>query len=261
MLDRRFSPARLLSELLRLPLLTLTVAAGALLVQALPGWIDLLEYRRAAIGGGELYRLLGGHLTHWSWKHLGYDLAAFLILGIALERRSRLRWVLCVVGTALASSSLLWVLRPQIASYRGLSAIDSALFAAFAVELAAEAWHSGRTGAAPGYRLAALAFPGLLVAKMLYEAVTGTALFAHVGGITVLPELHLLGALVGAVVLGLSSGSSAPSSIGPSPEVLGPGGKTSCEKNRGSDGLGSPVTKKTTALTESELLFPKKHRL
>jgi|GEM_PF-880375 len=243
MRDRPYSLARIF----RLPLLTLTVAACTLLVQALPSWVDLLEYRRTAVTGGELYRLLGGHLTHWSWKHLGYDLAAFLILGVAVERRSRLRWGLCVVGTALASSSLLWVLRPEIAAYRGLSAIDSALFAAFAVELAAEAWRSRGSDTSPVSRLAALALPGLLVAKMLYETVTGTALFAHVGGITVLPELHLLGALVGALALGFPPGTSPPIPI----ERAG----------RPSDPLGRQAAKKPDALTSLEAQLPKKQGL
>lgn len=183
----------------RLPWLTLTVGAVALLIHLLPGLSAAFEYRRDAFAGGELHRLLGGHLTHWSATHLVYDLAAFLLFGTAVERRSRTAWVVTVAGTAGLSSLLLWWLRPEIAVYRGLSAIDSALFAAFATELVASALRERRGPLAP--RLAALGLPALLVAKMLWEATTGTALFAEVGGVTVLPELHLVGAVVGLAVM------------------------------------------------------------
>lgn len=181
----------------RLPWLTLTVGAVALLIHLLPGLAAALEYRRDALATGELHRLLAGHLTHWSATHLAYDLAAFLVLGIAVETRSRIRWAVTVGGTAVLSSLLLWWLRPEIAVYRGLSAIDSALFAAFATELVGCALRERRGPLAP--RLAALGLPALLVAKMLYEAATGTALFAEVAGVAVLPELHLVGAVVGLV--------------------------------------------------------------
>jgi rhomboid family GlyGly-CTERM serine protease len=182
-------------SLRRLPWLTLTVGASALLIHLWPGLATVLEYRRDALATGELHRLLGGHLAHWSATHLAYDLGAFLLLGIAVESRGRLRWAVTVGGTAVLSSLLLGWLRPEIAVYRGLSAIDSALFAAFATELVGSALRERRGPLAP--RLAALGLPALLVAKMVYEAVTGTALFAEVGGVAVLPELHLVGALVG----------------------------------------------------------------
>lgn len=182
----------------RLPWLTLSVAAIALVIHLVPPLAAAFEYQREGLARGELHRLVWGHLTHWSAKHLAYDLAAFLVLGILVESRSRARWAIAVVGTALASSVLLWLLRPEITMYRGLSAIDSALFAAFATELVGSALRQ-RSGPLTS-RLAALALPALLVAKMLYEAVTGTAFFAEVGGVTVLPELHLVGALVGLAV-------------------------------------------------------------
>ena len=179
----------------RFPWLTLSLGGLALLIHLLPELAAALEYRRDALAAGELHRLLAGHFTHWSVPHLAYDLAAFLVLGIAVERRSRVRWAITVAGTALLSSLLLWWLRPEIAVYRGLSAIDSALFAAFATELVGGALRERGGPLAP--RLAALGLPALLIAKMLYEAATGTAFFAEVGGVVVLPELHLVGAVVG----------------------------------------------------------------
>ena len=76
----------------RLPWLTLTLGALALLIHWLPELAAALEYRRDGLAAGGLHRLLGGHLTHWSATHLAYDLAAFLVLGIAVEGRSRGRW-------------------------------------------------------------------------------------------------------------------------------------------------------------------------
>lgn len=63
-----------------------------------------LEYRRAAVLHGQVWRLLTGNLVHLGWVHLARDVAGlFLIWDLvanSLERSSRL-WVLCVCGLAV----------------------------------------------------------------------------------------------------------------------------------------------------------------
>lgn len=141
----------------------------------------LLQYDRAAILHGEVWRLITGHFVHWSIGHLAWDLAAFLILGAICMRR---RWlfVTVILATAIVVSMFLLMACPEVAQYRGLSAIDSALWL-WAVFIVGER----RVGLA-------LTLLSLFAAKLMIES-AGVALF--VGGITLLPVVHLIGAAVG----------------------------------------------------------------
>ena len=86
----------------------------------------LLQYDRAAILQGEVWRLITGHFVHWTPSHLAWDLLAFIVLGAICLRR---RWLFAsvVMTTALIVSTFLLVLCPEVTMYRGLSSIDSAL--------------------------------------------------------------------------------------------------------------------------------------
>src|SRR5690606_30745606 len=72
----------------RLPLVTLALAAFALCIQFLgePA-LGILEWRERASVVAEPMRIFTGHLCHWSWNHLAWDLGMFVILGAIVERR------------------------------------------------------------------------------------------------------------------------------------------------------------------------------
>ena len=165
----------------RIPWLTVTTASLTLLLAgaSLGGFA---QYDRAAILRGEVWRLVTGHFSHWSASHLGYDLFAFVILGAICERRGRRLFATVVVATAFVVSLFLLAFRPEVVMYRGLSAIDSALWV-------------GAAFIAGERRLPlAVALGALFLVKVAIESQTG-ALF--VDGMTVLPVVHLVGAAVG----------------------------------------------------------------
>lgn len=168
----------------RVPWLTVTTASLTLLLAgaSLGGFA---QYDRAAILRGEVWRLVTGHFSHWSASHLGYDLFAFVILGAICERRERRLFAATVVATALIVSLFLLAFRPDVETYRGLSAIDSALWMGAVFDL--------------GERQLplAVALASLFLAKVMIESRSG-ALF--VDGMTVLPVVHLLGAAVGLIM-------------------------------------------------------------
>jgi rhomboid family GlyGly-CTERM serine protease len=174
--------------------LGLTALAGFLwLVPAATPW---LEYDRAALAAGQLWRLVTAHWTHWSADHLGWDLLAFALLGALCERESRSRFLLCVLGGAGAVSLAVWGLLPAVTTYRGLSGLDSALFVLLAVSVM-------RAEGEPPWRLGAGAAALVLFqAKILYEIWTGTAVFVQGAGLDVapIPLAHLAGAAVGFAV-------------------------------------------------------------
>ena len=185
----------------RIPLLTIALAALALAIWAIPGAADALQYDRTALGTGELWRLVTGHWAHWSTDHLVWDLLVFAVFGALAERQSRRRFATIVVSSAIAISAAVWLFAPQFSHYRGLSGIDSALFAAFFAQLLRDARQQRSLLQAIVPALALVGFVG----KSAYELITGATLFvAPAAAFTAVPLAHLVGATVG-VALTLAS--------------------------------------------------------
>ena len=162
----------------------------------------LFQYDRGAILGGEWWRAVTGHLTHWSLDHLFWDVIVFAVLGVLNERRNRPAFLCCTVCAAVLISAGLWLFRPDVTHYRGLSGIDSALFVMAATAACADSLTARRGRIAA---MAAVAL-GLFAAKVLWELAAGSALFvdASAAGFETIPLAHALGAAAGAVA-GLSA--------------------------------------------------------
>ncbi|WP_145928854.1 rhombosortase [Termitidicoccus mucosus] len=182
----------------RFPLVTLALAALALLAAALPpAFTDALQFDRDAIARGELWRFLTAHLTHFGVSHLRWDVFALLLLGTMAEGKSRRDWLAALAVSAPAITLLVWALQPHFTHYRGLSGLDCAAYGVIV-------GHLFRDGLRARHHftlaLAVLAFAAAL-AKCAYELATGTAFF--VGATTAfapVPLAHLAGVLTGALV-------------------------------------------------------------
>jgi rhomboid family GlyGly-CTERM serine protease len=173
---------------LRVYTTTAVVAFAAAAVFARPGAAALAELTPAALTGGEVWRLLTGHLAHCSASHLLWDLGTFVALGAWLERRlgSRGLALALLVQALVISLGMLAALPAGLAAYRGLSGIDSGLFVLAALLLRREL-----TGLA---RLLPPAMLALFLGKAGWEFATGTTLFASSAGMVPVPLAHLLGA-------------------------------------------------------------------
>ena len=166
------------------PVVTFTIAALTLAAAPLA---PLLQYDREMFDSAGSWGFVTGHFVHWSATHLLWNLAAFLILGAICERETP-RWLLAttIAATAGIVSTFLFVFCPEVARYRGLSAIDSALFLFAAVLV--------------GQRKPTLAFlcVGAFVGKLIIEITTGAPLFVDAGDdVRILPSVHLIGAAIG----------------------------------------------------------------
>jgi rhomboid family GlyGly-CTERM serine protease len=170
----------------RIPALTLALSLAAVAILALGG--DPLALERGA--GGALWRWWTAHLAHFDWNHLAWDLGVFAVLATWLEQRSRRDLVAVLVWSAASISAVVWFGLPELSSYRGLSGIDSALTAAVAVHLIADA-RTGRDRLLPVGILAALA------SKIAWEFHTGGTLFVTAESYIGVPTAHLVGAVVG----------------------------------------------------------------
>jgi rhomboid family GlyGly-CTERM serine protease len=190
-----------------LPVLTTALTALAVALWAIPGGAATLQYDRTALASGELWRAVTGHWTHWSPDHLTWDLIVFAVFGALLENRSRRAFAAVVAGSALAIPAALWLFTPELTQYRGLSGIDSALFAAFFARLLRDAWRERSLLQAVVPALALLGFVG----KSAFELTTGATLFVSPTSIfTSVPVAHLVGAAVGLFIAIMGGKSVRP---------------------------------------------------
>lgn len=152
------------------PWLALFASSVALLLSTAPAELQAAcASSRAAITGGEPWRLWTGHFVHFGDAHLRGDLLAFLLWAAWLERGARgLLLRVLVVGAPLLSLIVL-IGGPTLAEYRGLSGLDCSLVAALIWTLGLQSERRRGPGA-----LCLAAF----LARCGYELVTGRAILA-----------------------------------------------------------------------------------
>ena len=175
--------------------LTLSLCLLAVAALLLPSLTGALEFSRASLADGECWRLLTGHLTHWNFDHFMWDLVMFAALGAICERRGRGRYAACLLAAALAIPLCVYALMPEMATYRGLSGLDSALFAMLAVLMLREKWAERDW---TGTTIVAILLLGF-AAKVGYEFVTLQTVFVDsaAADFIPLPLAHIVGAAVG----------------------------------------------------------------
>ena len=155
------------------PWLTLGLVAGAVAASAGPAARAALVWSRPAIAAGEWWRLVTGNLVHFTAGHLLADALAIGLLGTLLERTGT-RLALVAGVAAVAVGGTVWFGAPRVTEYGGLSGVACALAGYLTVRT--RQWWLG----------------GLLVAKLVGEAITGQGVFvtgyslcwpAHVAGL------------------------------------------------------------------------------
>jgi rhomboid family GlyGly-CTERM serine protease len=154
--------------------------------------LDWLQFDRAAILQGQIWRLLTGNLVHWSPEHFLLDVGAFLAVGLMYEpaRQRQYPWILLVAALSVGLSVLIFL--PDMSIYRGLSGVDSGQFVfALAVECRL-AWRDRQCW------LWLAPVVGIFVWKILSETMTGqmffgTELLGNIGLPT--PLAHAAGAV------------------------------------------------------------------
>ncbi|MBI5551285.1 MAG: rhombosortase [Desulfobacterales bacterium] len=101
--------------------------AGSILGDGQARWFQalnaLMEYDRALILKGEIWRLFTGHLVHWSAEHFYLDALVFVAQGIVFEPKIGRAYaqVLGIAGGAIGLALLL--LQSDLAAYRGISGL------------------------------------------------------------------------------------------------------------------------------------------
>ena len=155
--------------------------------------------------GGAPWRIVTCHFTHWTYEQLAWDVLAFLALGAACERRNRAAFHATLLASAVTIPLAVRALAPEVIAYRGMSGIDSALFALLLVQ---ESKRSKWVAAC------AVGF----IAKLAFELFANDTVFVgSMGdGVSPVPVAHLAGALTALVIATiytrLTCASSSPCS-------------------------------------------------
>ncbi len=175
---------------------TMVIAVVTVVIFAIPTLTAGLQLDFNSVTGGQWWRLLSGHLTHYDGQHLFWDLLMFVVLGAICERQNRKRFGVFLVIMATVVSLTVMFTSAGISEYRGLSGIDTGLFAWLTIgqlrtSLAGRDRYFAAFWAMSGF---------LLMGKLGFEMMTGDVLFVQTDGFKPMLESHLAGAVVGALI-------------------------------------------------------------
>jgi rhomboid family GlyGly-CTERM serine protease len=172
----------------------LALAAACALLLALTAWgepgRELLRYDRAALAGGEGWRLLTAHLVHLDFRHAALNCAGLALLWALFARDYRPRqWLAIVLGSIAAIDAGLWFADSTVLWYVGSS---GALHGVLAAGALARLRRREREG---------LVLAALLLGKLAFEHWVGPLPF--VGHDPVVVDAHLYGVAGGLAVAAL----------------------------------------------------------
>lgn len=169
----------------------LTLAIALVLAAQIFSFSEVLEYRRS-VAFTEPWRLLTSHFVHLTLLHAALNAVALLLLGRLFEDRLRpLEFFGILLVAPIVISLAFRFLLPELFWYRGLSDVLHAIYFAGCV-----VWIATAIG-----RLRWLAIAALLAGtvKVLVEQPWDASFPVHeVLRIAVVPQAHLIGAVVGA---------------------------------------------------------------
>jgi rhomboid family GlyGly-CTERM serine protease len=175
---------------------TATLTVMTLVIALWQGASEALQFDRAAIEAGEPWRHVTSHFTHWNNEHLAWDLLVFFGLGCVCEKLNRQRFLAAVVVASVLIPFGLWILADNLPTYRGLSGLDTALFALLSAATLRAAFHERNWALV-------VVVTGLLLGlagKTAFELVSGGTIFVRATEFQPVPLAHLIGAGVGAFV-------------------------------------------------------------
>lgn len=166
------------------PFLTLALCLLAALLMVLPEPIsEMLYFDHQQLSSGNLWSLVTGHWMHADGQHLMWNLLGLAILGIMIERHSRMMLLLSLGMGMLAVNLLLLSPFSELQRYCGLSGVLNTLLG---VALYCR-WRETGSIIVP-------IVGALSIAKIFVEIQTGTNLFTDISW-PPYPLAHLAGLL------------------------------------------------------------------
>lgn len=174
---------------IRFPVITALLLVAAVVIYGIADSNHWFIYDRNRVLDGELWRIGTGHLVHFSWEHLAFNLGVFVLTGCFLEHRLGIWYGWLLALSALASGLYFLLFLPDMAQYGGLSGLVTANVVCLSL---LEIQHNKKT------RLFWTAILLLVVAKIAYEILVKATIFVSTvdARFEVVPSAHLIGAVV-----------------------------------------------------------------
>ena len=186
--------------------LTLAISALALGLFYFPALAQIVELPLAGNGWMNPVSLVGCHLLHWSGGHLFWDLGMFVVTGYLCERGGRWAYLGTLGLAAVAIPPVVIWYHPELSSYRGLSGLDTALFALF---ISRSGWQAIRTGD-QAWLYICIGLWLAMIGKSAFELATGQVLFVDTESFVPVPIAHLIGILCGSAMAALPARNTEP---------------------------------------------------
>jgi rhomboid family GlyGly-CTERM serine protease len=170
------------------------MAALSLLLYFSSDASTFLQYDRTLIADGELWRIITGHFTHWSFDHFLWCTITFIALGSICERLNRKGFIISLSASAIIIPVVSWFVDPEMLFYRGLSGICSSIFIVGAVLMIQQSFADKDW--------ANLILPSvggiLFFCKIVFEFINNQAVFVHTNNMfSPVPLAHLIGGIIG----------------------------------------------------------------
>ncbi len=172
---------------------TLLISIVTLALFNLPTLTSHFEWRNDLSSSNMLLSLFGCHLLHWNAEHLFWDLCMFSITGLLCEKSCRNAYYGTLLMSAVTIPLFVMWFHPALSSYRGLSGLDTALFALLITR-------TGLIANNEGDRLRFWGCLGLwlaMLSKSLFEFSTGHVMFVDADNFVPIPVAHLVGIVCG----------------------------------------------------------------
>jgi rhomboid family GlyGly-CTERM serine protease len=146
-----------------------------------------LQYDRAAIASGQLWRLASGHIVHLGWPHLLLNLAGLLLVWLLVGAELSLgQWLQALLIVFAGTSAGLWLFDADLEWYVGLSGVLHGMLAA------------GLAGAVLRGSVEAMLIGAAVGAKLAYEQISGPLPGSEqAAGGAVVVNAHLYGFVAG----------------------------------------------------------------
>ena len=158
-----------------------------------PATGSFLEYDTTEPWVRQFANLFSCHLQHWSGEHLFWDLGMFALLCGLCEKINRRALALTLLVASVSIPVAVGMYHPEVASYRGLSGLDTALFGMAVV-------YFGLDRMKESDFWGMLTYIGLMVAlaiKTVHELNFGTTFFVESSNFVPVPVAHIVGAVIG----------------------------------------------------------------
>ena len=173
-------------------------AAASIVVFYFPALTQAFQFDRKKVYSYKLYLFITCHFTHWNLRHVIIDTLVLLALSYLCiifsfkKNYSVIRYFIYLLIPSILITTSVLIFNPEITYYRGLSAVDWALYAILMVQIYFARHWLWKAGAVTMLFMFCVILTHQVISKQ-------SMLVGDMGkGIVTMPSAHIAGAISGA---------------------------------------------------------------